>query len=73
MEDTGEHTIKGGGIYKSQNVDGDNSNFIVTAIGLNHVLFADYPMIRFNGSYLEYCVTKKEFYRKFTALSNEAA
>lgn len=61
-------SVKGGNIYTSQNMDGDDSQFIVTAVGLNHILFADYPFIKFNGNYLEYCVTRKEFKRKFKAL-----
>lgn len=61
-----EVKIEGGCIYESQNIDGDNSKFIVTAVGLNHILFADFPMIKFNENYLEYCVTRKEFQRRFT-------
>lgn len=61
-------SVKPGCIYTSQNYEGDDSHFIVTAVGLNHVLIADNPMIKFNGSYLEYCVTRKEFNKKFKAL-----
>ena len=56
-----------GGIYKSHyswDEEGD-ARFIVTAIGLNHILIADYPMIKFNESYMEYCVGRKEFESKF--------
>ncbi|WP_050860502.1 hypothetical protein [Enterobacter cloacae] len=60
-----EIKIEGGYVYESQNIDGDNSKFIVTAIGLDNVLFADFPMIKFNGSYLEYCATRKEFQKRF--------
>lgn len=60
-----EIKIEGGSVYESQNSDGDNSKFIVTAIGLNNILFTDFPMIKFNGSYLEYCATRKEFHNRF--------
>lgn len=60
-----EIKIEGGSVYESLNSDGDNSKFIVTAIGLNHILFADFPMIKFNGSYLEYYATRKEFQNRF--------
>ena len=56
-----------GGIYKSHyswDEEGD-ARFIVTAVGLNHILIADYPMIKFNESYMEYCVGRKEFESKF--------
>lgn len=65
MSGSEEIKIEGGGIYESQNIDGDNSKFIVTAIGLDHILFADFPMIKFNGSYLEYFATRKEFQKRF--------
>lgn len=65
MPDSEEIKIGGGCIYESQNIDGDNSKFIVTGVGLSHVLFADFPMIKFNGSYLEYCATRKEFHNRF--------
>lgn len=58
-------SIKPGCVYTSENWEGDDAKFIVTGVGLNHVLFADYPLIRFNNSYLEYCLTKREFARKF--------
>lgn len=58
-------SVKAGCIYVSQNIDGDDSHFIVTAVGLEHILFADYPLIKFNESYLEYCVSRKEFHLKF--------
>lgn len=56
-----------GGVYKSgyswdEEVD---ALFIVTAVGLDHVLIADHPLIKFNESYLEYCVGRKEFEAKF--------
>lgn len=56
-----------GGVYKSdyswdEEVD---AMFIVTAVGLDHVLIADHPLIKFNESYLEYCVGRKEFEAKF--------
>ncbi|ASH99340.1 hypothetical protein [Escherichia phage ST20] len=56
-----------GGIYKSDySWDGEgNARFIVTAVGLDHVLIADHPLIKFNESYLEYCVGRKEFEAKF--------
>lgn len=60
-----EIKIEGGCVYESQSIDGENSKFIVTAIGLSRVLFADFPMIKFNGSYLEYCVTREEFQKRF--------
>ena len=60
-----EITIEGGCVYESRYIDGDNSKFIVTAIGLDHVLFAGFPMIKFNGGYLEHCVTRKEFQKRF--------
>lgn len=56
-----------GGIYKSHyswDEEGD-TRFIVTAVGLNHILIADYPMIKFNESYMEYCVGRNEFESKF--------
>ncbi|AJB80635.1 hypothetical protein VXI92_004943 [Enterobacter hormaechei] len=65
MSDSEEIKIEGGCIYESQNIDGDNSKFIVTVVGLSRVLFADFPMIKFNESYLEYCVTRKEFQKRF--------
>lgn len=65
MSDSEEIKIEGGCIYESQNIDGDNSKFIVTGVGLSRVLFADFPMIKFNESYLEYCVTRKEFQKRF--------
>lgn len=56
-----------GGIYKSNYSWGDAGevSFIVTAVGLDHVLIADHPLIKFNESYLEYCVGRKEFEAKF--------
>lgn len=56
-----------GGIYRSSySWDGDgDARFIVTAVGLGHVLIADHPLIKFNESYLEYCVGRKEFEDKF--------
>lgn len=56
-----------GGIYESNNSWGDAGvvSFIVTAVGLDHILIADYPLIKFNDSYLEYCVGRKEFEAKF--------
>lgn len=61
-----------GGIYKSHHYWNDGARFIVTAAGfivtaagLNSVLIADYPMIKFNESYMEYCVSRKEFESKF--------
>ena len=65
MSDSEEIKIEGGCIYESQNIDGDNSKFIVTVVGLSRVLFADFPMIKFNESYLEHCVTRKEFQKRF--------
>ncbi|EHN8852271.1 hypothetical protein KY275_16895 [Enterobacter hormaechei] len=65
MSNSEEIKIEGGCIYESQNIDGDNSKFIVTGVGLSRVLFADFPMIKFNESYLEYCVTRKEFQKRF--------
>lgn len=65
MSDSEEIKIEGGCIYESQNIDGDNSKFIVTVVGLSRVLFADFPMIKFNESYLEYYVTRKEFQKRF--------
>lgn len=57
-----------GGIYKSHyswDDGGGDARFIVTAVGLNHVLIADYPMIKFNESYMEYCIGRNEFESKF--------
>lgn len=56
-----------GGIYKSNYSWGDAGevSFIVTAVGLDHILIADHPLIKFNGTYLEYCVGRKEFESKF--------
>ena len=56
-----------GGIYKSNYSWGDAGevSFIVTAVGLDHILIADHPLIKFNESYLEYCVGRKEFEAKF--------
>lgn len=56
-----------GGIYKSNYSWGDAGefSFIVTAVGLDHILIADYPLLKFNESYLEYCVGRKEFEDKF--------
>lgn len=54
-----------GGIYKSHYSWNEGARFIVTAVGLDHVLIADHPLIKFNESYLEYCVGRKEFETKF--------
>lgn len=56
-----------GGIYMSDySWEGEgNARFIVTAVGLDHVLIADHPLIKFNESYLEYCVGRKEFETRF--------
>lgn len=56
-----------GGIYRSNYSWGDAGevSFIVTAVGLDHILIADCPLIKFNESYLEYCVGRKEFEAKF--------
>ena len=54
-----------GGIYKSHHYWNEGARFIVTATGLNSVLIADYPMIKFNESYMEYCVGRREFESKF--------
>ncbi len=54
-----------GEIYNSHEAWCEKSRFIVTAVGLNHILIADHPLIKFNETYLEYCVTRKEFERKF--------
>lgn len=54
-----------GGIYKSHHCWDEGARFIVTAAGLNSVLIADYPLIKLNESYLEYCVSRKEFESKF--------
>lgn len=56
-----------GGIYKSNYSwpEENDALFIVTAVGLDHVLVADHPLIKFNESYLEYCVGRKEFEAKF--------
>ncbi|UXE05732.1 hypothetical protein [Salmonella phage GSP003] len=56
-----------GGIYKSNYSWGDvgEVSFIVTAVGLGHILIADYPLMKFNESYSEYCVGRKEFEAKF--------
>lgn len=56
-----------GGIYRSNYSWGDAGevSVIVTAVGLDHVLIADHPLIKFNESYLEYCVGRKEFEAKF--------
>jgi hypothetical protein len=56
-----------GGIYRSDYSWGeeDDARFIVTAVGLDHILIADCPLIKFNDSYLEYCVGRKEFEAKF--------
>ncbi len=53
-----------GGIYRSNYSWGEVS-VIVTAVGLGRILIADYPLIKFNESYLEYCVGRKEFEDKF--------
>lgn len=73
MADGNDVLIEGGRVYKAMLSGGEDSNFIVTAVGLNHVLFSDYPMIKFNGTYLEYCVTRKEFQCKFKPSSPNAA
>lgn len=65
MSGNEEIKIEGGCVYETQNIDGDNSKFIVTAVGLSRVLFSDFPMIKFNGSYLEYCVSREEFQKRF--------
>ena len=56
-----------GGIYRGDYSWGDAGevSFIVTAGGLDRILIADYPLIKFNESYLEYCVGRKEFEDKF--------
>lgn len=56
-----------GGIYRSNYSWGGAGevSVIVTAVGLGHILIADYPLIKFNESYLEYCVGRKEFEDKF--------
>ena len=56
-----------GGIYKSNYSWGDvgEVSFIVTAVGLGHILIADYPLMKFNESYSEYCVGRKDFEAKF--------
>lgn len=54
-----------GGIYKSYHYCNECARFIVTAVGLNYILITDYPMIKFNESYMEYCVDRKEFESKF--------
>lgn len=58
-------SIKPGCVYVSENWGGDDSKFIVTAVGLTHVLFADYPLLKFNNNYLEYCLTRREFTDRF--------
>lgn len=65
MSDCEKMQIESGSVYESQNTDGDNSKFIVTGVGLSSILYADFPMIKFNGIYLEYCVTRKEFQKRF--------
>lgn len=54
-------------IYRSNYSWGDAGevSFIVTAVGLDHILIADYPLMKFNESYSEYCVGRKEFEDKF--------
>lgn len=59
------NNVKVGGIYTSHYSWNDGARFIATAVGLNHILIADYPMIKFNESYMEYCVGRKEFEAKF--------
>lgn len=56
-----------GGIYKSRYSWGEDGevSFIITAVGLEHILIANYPLIKLNESYLEYCVGRKEFESKF--------
>lgn len=56
-----------GGIYRCNYSWGDAGevSVIVTAVGLDHILIADHPLIKFNESYLEYCVGRKEFEDKF--------
>lgn len=56
-----------GCIYKSHYSwdDAGEVSFIVTAVGLEHILIANYPLIKLNESYLEYCVGRKEFESKF--------
>lgn len=56
-----------GGIYRCNYPWGDAGevSVIVTAVGLDHILIADHPLIKFNESYLEYCVGRKEFEDKF--------
>lgn len=53
------------GVYKSHLSYDDNARFIITGVGLSHVLIADHPLIKLNEVYLEYCVTRKEFERDF--------
>lgn len=56
-----------GGIYKSRHPWGEDGevSFIITAVGLEHMLIANYPLIKLNESYLEYCVGRNEFESKF--------
>ncbi|HAF7517925.1 TPA: hypothetical protein GNA69_004604 [Salmonella enterica subsp. enterica serovar Enteritidis] len=56
-----------GGVYRSNYSWGSAGevSFIVTAVGLNHILITNYPLIKFNESYLEYCVGRKEFKDRF--------
>lgn len=65
MPGSEEIKIEGGCIYEPRDINGDNQKFIVTAVGIYRVLFTDFPMIKFNESYLEYCVTRKEFQSRF--------
>ena len=58
--------VKPGSLYAAKTGFGEIQQFIVTGVGINHVLVADHPLIKMNDSYLEYCVARKEFSEKFT-------
>lgn len=57
--------IRQGCLYKSKLSWDPEQKYLVTAVGLNHVLITDYPLIKINEDYLEHCLTYKQFKEDF--------
>lgn len=53
--------INEGGIYLSHDSYDREQCYIVTGIGISHVLYSPFPLVTFNGRFMENCITIEKF------------
>lgn len=57
-----------GQTYTSKLCPDLNNTVMVTAIGMENILYMPLPMTKFNGRYFEYCLTRDKFNSNFVSI-----